>query len=55
VLECNVCGEALSAATDEELLRRLLDHAASEHPSMNLDEVRARDTIASEAYDASDS
>jgi len=55
VIECNVCGETLAAATDDELLRRLRDHTGSEHPDSELDEDDARETIASEAYDASDS
>jgi predicted small metal-binding protein len=55
VLECNVCGETLAGANDEELLRRLRAHLESEHPSIAHDEAEARETIAREAYDASDS
>ena len=55
VMECNVCGETLSAANDEELERRLRRHSEGEHPTAGYDEKRARDLIASEAYDASDS
>jgi predicted small metal-binding protein len=55
VLECNVCGETLSAADDDELLRRLHGHFESEHPSAGYDEAQARETISREAYDASDS
>jgi predicted small metal-binding protein len=55
VVECNQCGEALAAATDDELLRRLREHTEAEHPSTGYDEEHARETIASEAYDASDS
>lgn len=55
VIECNVCGETLVAATDEELLKRLRDHMESEHSSTSLDEGQAREMIAAEAYDASDS
>jgi predicted small metal-binding protein len=55
VLECNVCGETLAAANDEELLKRLRDHMESEHPSTSFDEARAREMIANEAYDATDS
>lgn len=55
VLECNLCGETLAGANDDELLRRLRDHHQSEHSSQELDEAQARETIASEAYDASDS
>jgi predicted small metal-binding protein len=55
VLECNTCGEPLSAATDDELLRRMRGHMESEHASEPVDEDAIRDTIAREAYDASDS
>jgi hypothetical protein len=55
VLECNVCGEPLAAATDEELARVLRAHTQREHPSVEIDDDRARATVASEAYDAGDS
>ena len=55
VVECNICGEALSAATDNELLRRVQGHMEAEHPSVAFDEAAMRETIANEAYDASDS
>ncbi len=54
-VECNLCGEPLAAATDDELVRRLRAHVNAEHSSCDLDEARARKTIAREAYDASDS
>ena len=55
VMECNICGETLVAATDDELERRLVSHSEAEHPTAGYDEARARELIASEAYDASDS
>lgn len=55
VMECNICGEPLAGATDEELLRRVREHTEAEHASSGFDEDQARETIASEAYDASDS
>jgi predicted small metal-binding protein len=55
VIECNVCGEPLAAATDDELLRRLRDHTESEHSDAPFDEGQARETIDSEAYNATDS
>jgi predicted small metal-binding protein len=55
VIECNLCGETLAGANDEELLRRMREHTEAEHPSAVHDDKRARETIASEAYDASDS
>ena len=54
VIECNICGEPLSAATDEELLRQVQSHLESEHPDSGLDEEQAREMISREAYDASD-
>jgi len=55
VVECNICGETLAAATDDELLRRLRAHMESEHSSTGFDEAQAREMIAAEAYTASDS
>jgi predicted small metal-binding protein len=54
-MECNICGETLAAANDEELLARLRQHVESEHPSTSFDEAQAREMIANEAYDATDS
>jgi len=55
VVECNVCGEPLAAANDEELLRRMRVHAEADHSDSEWDEDSARETIDAEAYDASDS
>jgi predicted small metal-binding protein len=55
VLECNICGETLSAANDDELLRRLRAHIEQQHSSSGYDEQEARRTLESEAYTASDS
>lgn len=55
VIECNVCGETIAAADDDELLRRLREHTEAEHPSASMDEAQAREMIASEGYEASDS
>jgi hypothetical protein len=52
VIECNVCGEPLSAATDDELLGQVEKHYESEHDP--LDDEQAREMIAREAYDAGD-
>ena len=55
VIECNICGEPLSAATDDELVRQMQTHHQSEHSDESeLDENEARETIAREAYDAAD-
>ncbi len=55
VVECNICGETLTGATDEELKRRLRSHFESQHSSAEIDDDKARELISSEAYDASDS
>jgi predicted small metal-binding protein len=55
VVECNTCGETLSAANDEELLRRLRSHVEEEHEPASFDDDEAREMIASEAYEATDS
>jgi predicted small metal-binding protein len=55
VIECNVCGHVVAAATDEELVQRLGEHMAAEHPATVLDEAAARELVASEAYEAMDS
>jgi predicted small metal-binding protein len=55
MVECNICGEPLAAATDDELLRRLQAHMETEHDPADFDEARAREMVSSQAYDASDS
>jgi predicted small metal-binding protein len=55
VVECNICGETLSAASDEELLRRLRSHIEEEHEPSSYDAQEAREMIANEAYEATDS
>ena len=55
MIECNMCGEPLAAANDDELLSRLRSHVEAEHPEQGFDEQHAREQIANEAYDASDS
>jgi predicted small metal-binding protein len=55
VIECNYCGEALSAANDEELIAVTQRHMDDQHPEAARDEDRVRETVAAQAYDASDS
>ena len=54
VVECDVCGETISAADDEELARRLRDHLTDEHDESPTT-TRSSQTIDREAYDAMDS
>jgi predicted small metal-binding protein len=54
VVECNICGEPLAAATDEELSRRVRSHLETEHEQADRDEEGIRKMVASEAYEAGD-
>jgi predicted small metal-binding protein len=54
VIECNECGDTVSAANDEELARHLAAHMQSEHDEQ-LDEEEAADLVHEQAYDATDS
>jgi predicted small metal-binding protein len=54
VIECNECGETISAANDEELARHLTEHLASEHDEQ-ADEDEVTDLVHEQAYDATDS
>jgi len=53
VLDCNKCGETLSAANDAELATQLIDHFEDRHDD-ELDEDRADAMVADQAYDAAD-
>jgi hypothetical protein len=55
VIECNECGEALSAANDDELRACLIRHMESRHPGVEFDEGSAAKTVQEQAYAASDS
>jgi predicted small metal-binding protein len=54
VIECNECGETISAANDDELTRNLAAHLASEHGE-EPDEDEVADLVHEQAYDATDS
>jgi predicted small metal-binding protein len=54
VIECNICGEPLSAATDDELVTQVQRHYASEHEDAAMNEDQAREMVEREAYDAGD-
>jgi predicted small metal-binding protein len=55
VIECNACGHLIQGDDDDELLARMREHEQRDHPSREWDESAARDTIAAQAYNASDS
>ena len=54
VIECNECGDTVSAANDEELARHLAAHLKREH-DIEADEEEVVDAVHEQAYDASDS
>ena len=54
VIECNECGETISAANDEELARHLAEHLRSEHDETPEDD-EVEDLVHEQAYDAMDS
>jgi predicted small metal-binding protein len=55
VIECNYCGETLSAENDDELRRTLSRHTQEQHPDVDLSEDDANELVASTAYSATDS
>jgi len=54
VIECNECGETLQAAENEELVKILGAHLASEH-DMESDEEELTELVEADAYPAMDS
>jgi predicted small metal-binding protein len=54
VIECNECGEAISAEGDKELAGRLAAHLREEH-DLQPDAEELEELIDGEAYDALDS
>jgi hypothetical protein len=54
VIECNECGETISAANDDELGQHLGQHLRAEH-DVEVDEDEVRDLVHEQAYDAMDS
>jgi len=53
VIECNECGETISAANDKELGAHLAEHLRSEH-DIDVDEADLSEMLDG-AYDAMDS
>jgi predicted small metal-binding protein len=54
VIECDICGETITAADDEELVRHLAAHIRQEHGETP-DEDSLAQVVSEEAYDAMDS
>jgi predicted small metal-binding protein len=54
VVECDICGETISAASDDELVSRVSAHLESEHDQEPVaDDVETM--VREEAYEATDS
>jgi predicted small metal-binding protein len=54
VIECNECGETISSANDEELVRHLSEHLKTEH-EQEPEEDEVAELVHEQAYDATDS
>ena len=55
VIECNFCGEVLSAANDEDLTGVVGGHMDEQHSDADVDEGQIREMVSGGAYDATDS
>jgi hypothetical protein len=55
VVECNICGELVSAADDEELVTALRRHVDEAHAGADVDDARLRAVVEESAYTATDS
>jgi predicted small metal-binding protein len=55
VIECNICGEALSAANDDELRACVVRHMSDEHSGEELGDEAVAELVEQQAYTASDS
>ncbi len=55
VIECDICGETLSGANDDELVETARRHMDELHPDKGRDDAQVRELVGAQAYDASDS
>lgn len=55
VIECDFCGQTLSAANDDELARTVSRHLGERHAGEGYDDARVRELVAEHAYEATDS
>ena len=55
VIECNMCGETLSAANDEELIASLRGHLDSDHSDLSVSDEAIAELVSTQAYEATDS
>ena len=54
VIDCE-CGEVVSAANDDDLVRRVREHLESDHPDSDSSDEAARRLVSERAYTATDS
>ena len=54
VIECNLCGEVIQGADDDELVEMLAGHIADQHADAGIGEEQVRATVERDAYDAMD-
>lgn len=54
VLDCD-CGAVIQAANDDELARRVREHAIEEHSDTEMDDEAASKLVTEKAYTATDS
>ena len=54
VIECNLCGQVIQAADDEELVTTAAEHMSSQHADAELGEEQIRGIVERDAYDATD-
>ena len=54
VVECNICGELVSAADDGELVGEVRRHMDEQHGDVGVADDRVRDLVDQGAYDATD-
>ena len=54
VIDCE-CGEVVSAANDDDLVRRVREHLESDHPDADASDEAARRLVSERAYTATDS
>jgi len=54
VIDCE-CGEVVQAANDDDLVQRVREHLASDHPDADASDEAARRLVSERAYTATDS
>jgi predicted small metal-binding protein len=55
VVECNICGQVVSAADDARLVDEVRRHMGDVHGDLDVGDDRVRELVDRGAYEASDS